>query len=91
MFIGVIARIYREMLSNYVKTSFRFDGGIWDLIVLVPGNSLIIYCRILNSLTTKKQKTKFWSANFQKMLSSSYDTLRIQRLEGKQCRSKIGG
>ena len=38
-----------------------------------------------NSLTTKGQMTKFSSANFQKMLSSSYITLRIQRLEGKQC------
>ena len=40
-----------------------------------------------NSLTTEKQMTKFSSATFQKMLSSSYSILRIQRLEGKQCRS----
>ena len=39
-----------------------------------------------NSLTTEKQTTKFSSANFQKMLRPSYIILRIQRLEGKQCR-----
>ena len=45
----------------------------------------------INSLTTEKQTTKFSSANFQKMLSPSYIILRIQRLEGKQCRSRWGG
>ena len=41
----------------------------------------------LNSLATKKQKTKSSSANFQnkKIKSPSYIILRIQRLEGKQC------
>ena len=34
-----------------------------------------------NSLSTKKQTTKFSSANFQKMLSPSYIILKIQRLE----------
>ena len=43
---------------------------------------------LINSLTTEKQTTKFSSANFQKMLSPSYIILRIQRLEGKQCRSR---
>ena len=42
----------------------------------------------INSLTTEKQTTKFSSANFQKILSPSYIILRIQRLEGKQCRSR---
>ena len=41
-----------------------------------------------NLLTTEKQKTKFSSANFQKILNPSYIILRIQRLEGKQCRSR---
>ena len=41
-----------------------------------------------NSFTTKKQTTKFSSANFQKMLSPSYIILRIKKLEGKQCRSR---
>ena len=41
-----------------------------------------------NSLNTKKQMTKFSSANFQKMLSPSYIIFRIQRLDGKQCRSR---
>ena len=44
-----------------------------------------------NAFTTKKQTTKFSSANFQKMWSPSYITLRIQRLEGNQCRSRWGG
>ena len=43
---------------------------------------------LLNFLTTKKQMTKFLSANFQKMLSSKYIILRIQRPEGKQSRSR---
>ena len=42
----------------------------------------------LNSLTTKKQRAKFSSANFQKVLRSSYIILRIQRREGKQGRSR---
>ena len=42
---------------------------------------------VVNSLTTKKQMTKFLSANFQKMLSPSCIILRIQRLEEKQRRS----
>ena len=36
----------------------------------------------VNSLTTKKQTTKFSSANFQKLLRKRFITLRIQRLEG---------
>ena len=47
-----------------------------------------LYPFTLNSLTTKKQTTKFSSANFQKKLSPSYSILRIQRQEGKQCRSR---
>ena len=43
--------------------------------------------RFLNFLTTKEQTTKVLSANFQKMLSLNYITLRINRLESKQCRS----
>ena len=35
-----------------------------------------------DSLTSKKQTTKFSSANFQKMFSPSYIILRFQRLEG---------
>ena len=35
----------------------------------------------LNSLSAKKQTTKFTSAIFQKMLSQSYIILRIKRLE----------
>ena len=42
----------------------------------------------INSLTTKKQTTKYSSANFQKTLSPSCIILRIQRLESKQCRSR---
>ena len=45
---------------------------------------------LFNSLTTctQNQLAKFSSANFQKMLSPSYIILRIQRLDGKQCRSR---
>ena len=42
-----------------------------------------------NSLTTEKQTTNFSSAKFQKILNPSYIILRIQRLEGKQCRSTL--
>ena len=44
-----------------------------------------------NSFTTKNQMTKYSSANFQKISSPSYFILRIQRLEGKQCRCRWGG
>ena len=40
------------------------------------------------SLTSKKETSKFSSANFQKMLSPIYIILRIQRPEDKQCRSR---
>ena len=43
---------------------------------------------LLNSSTTEKQMTKCLSANFQKMSSPSYIILRLQRLEGKQHRSR---
>ena len=42
----------------------------------------------VQSLSTKMQTTKFSSANFQEMLSPSYIISRIQRLEGKPCRSR---
>ena len=54
---------------------------------LKPPYSLIL----LNSFTTKKQTTKFSSANFKKMRSPNYIILRVQRLVGKQCRSRWGG
>ena len=44
-------------------------------------------CKRVNSLPTEKQTTKFSSANFKKISNASYTILRIQRLEGKQCRS----
>ena len=44
----------------------------------------------LNSLTTKKQTTKFSSADFEKMFSPSYIILEIKRVEGKQWRSRWG-
>ena len=45
-------------------------------------------CNWVNSLTTKELMAKFSSANFQKLLSPRYIILRLQRLEGKQCRSR---
>ena len=51
--------------------------------------NVVLAGMMFNSLTTEKQTTKkFLSANFKKMLSPSYIILRIQRLEGKQCRSR---
>ena len=47
---------------------------------------VLSYNNYVNSLTTENQKTKFSFANVQKVLSPSYIILRIQRLEGKQCR-----
>ena len=60
-----------------------------DLTILLKGglNLEPTTANNFNSLTTEKQTTKFSSANFQKILNPSYTILRIQRLEGKQCRS----
>ena len=57
---------------------------------LPKGNlSLDFKCSEIHSaLTTEKLTTKFSSTNFQNMLSPSYIILRIQRLEGKQFRSR---
>ena len=54
---------------------------------------ILVYCcryniLMLNSLTTIRQTTNFSSANFQKMLNPSFIILRIQKLEGKQCKSR---
>ena len=49
---------------------------------------LLFLSLALNSLTTKKQATKLTSANFQKNLSAISIIFIIQRLEGKQCRSR---
>ena len=50
--------------------------------------SILFHPNTVNSFTTKKQTTKFSSANFQKILSPSVIILRIQRQVGKQCRSR---
>ena len=68
-----------EAVQQKVKTQISLCGLQTDTTVTVS---------LFNSLTTKKQTTKFSSANFQKMLSPSYIILRIQSLEGKQCRSR---
>ena len=47
-----------------------------------------LYILNSNSLTNEKQTIKFSSANFQKMSSPSYVLLRIQKVGGKQCRSR---
>ena len=60
--------------------------------VLMMGHKICFYGEIWLIIpkpsTTRKQTTKFSSANFQKMLSPRYIILRIQRLEGKQCISR---
>ena len=40
LFIQFTMRVFRERLSVFVCPSFPFDveGGIWDLIVLIPDN-----------------------------------------------------
>ena len=58
------------------------------IVALTEGVSERLFLEVFNSLTIKKQTTKFLSANFQKMPSPSYMILRIQRLEGKECRSR---
>ena len=61
-------------------------GGKKTITTALNFKGLYLFARLrlcLNSLTTKKQTTKFSSANFQKMFSPSYIILRAQRLEGK--------
>ena len=59
-------------------------------LLLKDAQSRKIHCLTLKG--PKSGRQKFMSANFQKMLSQSYYIiLRIQRLEGKQCRSRWGG
>ena len=45
LFIRVIARAFRKLLSVYVFSyfSFNFEGMIWDLIVSVPDRCLSFY------------------------------------------------
>ena len=40
LFIRLKVRVFGELLSIYVYTyfPFGFEGGIWDLIALVPDN-----------------------------------------------------
>ena len=73
----------------------------WEFTLIILGylqssifhleNKWFLGVPIFNSCTIKKQTTKFSSANFQKLLRPSYIMLRIQRQEGKQCRSRWGG
>ena len=79
----------------YYRTISHLGGGAihgesYSLIVPIPSTNLFAckFAIVGFILTIKKQRTKFSSANFQKMLSSSYIILRIQRQEGKLCRSK---
>ena len=65
---------------GWITSTYRGKRGVSASILTNPVS--------VNSLTTKKQTTKLSSANFLKMLFPSYIILRIQRLEGKQCRSR---
>ena len=42
LFIRFTVHAFRELLSIYVCTSFPFgfEGGMWDLIVIIPDHSL---------------------------------------------------
>ena len=43
MFIRLTLSAYRERLSICVFTSFDFEGGLLDLIALVPGHCFSFY------------------------------------------------
>ena len=44
-FVQFILRVFRERLSVCVCAAFRFgfEGGMWDLLVLVPDHCLSFY------------------------------------------------
>ena len=44
LFIRFTMRVFRERLSVFVRPSFPsgFEGGVWDLIVLIPDHYLSI-------------------------------------------------
>ena len=71
-----------------LKWPFENEVKLLQLEVLSLVGISIGHNALINSLTTEKQTTKFLSANFQKKLNPSYIILRIQRLEGKQCRAR---
>ena len=72
----------RECYQAMILEAISKDG--WLILML----TVITTFQWVNSLTTRKQTTKFSSANFQKILSPRYIILRIQILEGKQCISR---
>ena len=71
---------------THTKETALITNKVIDSMNVILFWGLKYYNEKLNS--TKQQTTKFSSANFQKLLSPSYITLGIQRLEGKQCRSR---
>ena len=75
-------RVYKHISCYYYTAKFNF-------VKTILVSCALIY--ILFLYTTKKQTTKFLSAYFKKILSPSYIIFRIQRLEGKQCRSRWRG
>ena len=72
-------------IKNVFDGALAIVDGMLMLIYFLHSsyNAFVVDSRYLNSLTSKKQTTKFLSTNFQKMLSPSYIILRNQRLEGK--------
>ena len=74
-----------DLLFSYFKT---ITLTIFQTLKIITGSSYVCTFTTkiaFNSLTTKKQKIKFSSANFQKCyLRPSYIILRIQKLEDKQ-------
>ena len=74
-----------RMFLNWVYVLKNVD----DTKISINETKLAYYLDLCFEMkvTTKQQTTKFPSANFQKILSPSYNILRIQRQEGKQCRS----
>ena len=42
LFIRFTVRVYRKSLSMCDSFHFGFDGGIWDLIILVPDPIIVL-------------------------------------------------
>ena len=84
-----------SILPTYPNNlNLQIGGGHNNTEIMWYGywcNITLHWYPFVNSLTTKQQTTKFSSANFQEMWGPCYIILRIQRLEGKQCRSRWGG
>ena len=90
MLCSLLWLLCRKSIYRYFKSYQPAKPEIWYTVNIYTVTVIKNKETLINSLTavTKKQTTKFSSANFQKMLSTSNIILRIHRLVGKQCRSR---